>query len=219
MFLAYDLLEVNGNDQRAQPLAWRRNRLEQLLPEPDANLFIVPTVAADSWQDLARSRDDSRRRRVEGLMLKQRSSRYGVGRTRGPWWKWKIDPYTVDAILLYAQPGSGRRSNLLTDYTFAVWNDGELATFCKAYSGLNNNEIRELDRWIRRNTTERFGPVRSVVPTHVFEIAFEGIALSKRHKAGVAVRFPRINRWRTDLSIKDADTLDSVKALLHVQGS
>lgn len=215
VFLAYDLLEADGSDQRSQPLAWRRNQLERLLTTHGSDhLFSVPTVTAIDWPALAAERSESRSRGVEGLMLKRRSSPYQVGRVRGDWWKWKIDPYTVDAVLVYAQPGSGRRSNLLTDYTFAVWHDGELATFCKAYSGLDNGEIRELDKWIRRNTTERFGPVRAVVPTHVFEIAFEGIALSKRHKAGVAVRFPRISRWRTDLSIQNADSLETVRALL-----
>ena len=156
-------------------------------------------------------------RGVEGFILKHLDSPYRVGRKRGDWWKWKVEPHTIDAVLLYAQPGSGRRSNLLTDYTFAVWDGDNLVPVCKAYSGLTNEEITAVDRWIRRHTKERFGPVRSVEPTHVFEIAFEGIQASSRHKSGVAFRFPRIARWRTDLSIADAETLEEVKQLLQTQ--
>ena len=147
-------------------------------------------------------------------MLKRCDSVYGVGRRRGDWWKWKIDPLTVDAVLIYAQRGHGRRAGLYTDYTFAVRQDDELVPFAKAYSGLSDAEIREVDRFIQRNTRERFGPVRSVRPELVFEIAFEGIRASKRHKSGVAVRFPRMLRWRRDKQIVDADTLDTLKALL-----
>jgi DNA ligase-1 len=147
-------------------------------------------------------------------MLKRRLSTYGVGRKRGDWWKWKIDPYTVDAVLIYAQRGSGRRASLYTDYTFAVWHEGELVSFAKAYSGLDDAEIRQVDAFVRRNTLERFGPVRRVKPELVFELAFENIQRSSRHKSGIAVRFPRIARWRKDKSIDDADSLDSVKALL-----
>lgn len=148
-------------------------------------------------------------------MLKGQHSVYGTGRRRGLWWKWKVDPYTVDAVMIYAQAGHGRRANLYTDYTFAVWHEDELIPIAKAYSGLDNQEINELDKWIRKNTLERFGPVRSVTPTHVFELAFEGINASTRHKSGIAARFPRIVRWRRDLSIKDADTLLSVQQLAH----
>ena len=146
-------------------------------------------------------------------MLKRRSSPYQVGRRRGDWWKWKIEPYTLDAVLLYAQPGHGRRSNLYTDYTFGVWDGERLVSVASAYSGLTDPEILSLDRWIRANTVERFGPVRSLKPLHVFELAFEGINASPRHKSGVAVRFPRILRWRTDLAIRDADTLDDLRKL------
>lgn len=171
-------------------------------------------MTAASWSELAAVRSESRARGVEGLMLKRRSSLYGVGRRRGDWWKWKIDPYTIDAVLIYAQPGSGRRASLLTDYTFGVWHDGELVPIAKAYSGLSNGEIAELDKWIRRHTRERFGPVRHVEPVHVFELGFEGIAASSRHRSGVAVRFPRMLRWRTDKQAEEADTLDRVRRIL-----
>jgi len=147
-------------------------------------------------------------------MIKRRTSAYGVGRKRADWWKWKIDPFTVDAVLIYAQPGSGRRASLLTDYTFGVWNDGELVPFAKAYSGLSNEEIAEVDRWIRRHTRERFGPVRHVEPVQVFELGFEAIARSSRHRSGIAVRFPRMLRWRKDKPAAEADTLENVKRLL-----
>ena len=148
------------------------------------------------------------------MMIKRLDSQYGVGRKRGDWWKWKIDPFSVDAVLIYAQPGSGRRASLLTDYTFGVWHEGELVPFAKAYSGLSNEEIDELDRWIRRHTRERFGPVRHVEPVHVFELGFEGIARSTRHRSGIAVRFPRMLRWRKDKPAAEADTLETVKKLL-----
>jgi DNA ligase-1 len=173
-----------------------------------------PLVRSASWRDLAALRGESRSRGVEGLMLKRLTSAYGVGRKRGDWWKWKIDPFTIDAVLIYAQPGSGRRASLLTDYTFGVWHRGELVPIAKAYSGLSNEEIAEMDRWIRRHTRERFGPVRHVEPVHVFELGFEGIARSTRHRSGIAVRFPRMLRWRTDKKAEDADTLESVQKLL-----
>jgi DNA ligase-1 len=173
-----------------------------------------PLVAAASWDELAKLRAESRGRGVEGFMLKRRTSPYGVGRKRGDWWKWKIDPFTVDAVLIYAQPGSGRRASLLTDYTFGVWHEGELVPIAKAYSGLSNDEIDEMDRWIRRHTRERFGPVRHVEPVHVFELGFEAIARSTRHRSGIAVRFPRMLRWRKDKKPEDADTLEAVQKLL-----
>jgi DNA ligase-1 len=173
-----------------------------------------PIVSAASWEELATLRSESRGRRVEGLMLKRLTSAYGVGRKRGDWWKWKIDPFTIDAVLIYAQPGSGRRASLLTDYTFGVWDQGELVPIAKAYSGLSNDEIDEMDRWIRRNTRERFGPVRHVEPVHVFELGFEAIAESSRHRSGIAVRFPRMLRWRKDKKAEEADTLDAVRRLL-----
>ena len=151
---------------------------------------------------------------AEGLMLKRRDGVYGVGRRKGGWWKWKVQPHTVDAVMIYAQPGHGRRASLHTDYTFAVWKEGVLVPFAKAYSGLTDPEIRELDAWIRRNTVEKFGPVRHVKPEHVFELGFEGIQASPRHKSGVAVRFPRILRWRTDKKPEDADTIETLNALL-----
>jgi DNA ligase-1 len=163
-------------------------------------------------------REESRARGVEGLMLKRWDSAYGHGRRRGFWWKWKIDPLTVDAVLVYAQVGSGRRSNLFTDYGFGVWRDGELVPIAKAYSGLDDREIAELDRWIRSHTKDRFGPVRMVEPRHVFELAFEGINRSTRHKAGVALRFPRIARWRRDKRPEDADRIEQVQALLSAPG-
>ena len=147
-------------------------------------------------------------------MMKRRASPYGVGRKRGDWWKWKIDPYTIDAVLIYAQPGSGKRASLLTDYTFGLWDHGELVPVAKAYSGLSNAEIDEMDKWIRRHTVERFGPVRHVEPVHVFELGFEAIAKSTRHKSGVAVRFPRMLRWRKDKQAAEADTLDTLRAMI-----
>jgi DNA ligase-1 len=178
-------------------------------------LRLSPVVVAASWTELAALRADSRSRGVEGFMLKRRTSVYGVGRKRGDWWKWKIDPYTIDAVLIYAQPGSGRRASLLTDYTFGVWHEGELVPIAKAYSGLSNEEIAEMDRWIRRHTRERFGPVRHVEPVHVFELGFEAIARSTRHRSGIAVRFPRMLRWRTDKKPEEADTLENVQKLLN----
>ncbi|HSN72462.1 MAG TPA: ATP-dependent DNA ligase [Steroidobacteraceae bacterium] len=213
-FLAYDLLEHAGTDLRELPLDRRRSLLVASLQTTAPCIAASPEVVASSWAQLDELRAESRQRSVEGLMLKQRDSRYGVGRQRGAWWKWKIDPYTVDAVLLYAYPGHGRRSNLYTDYTFAVWNAGELVPVAKAYSGLELTEIERLDRWIRRHTIERFGPVRSVAPELVFELAFEGIARSTRHKSGVALRFPRILRWRHEKTAEAADTLESLVRLI-----
>ncbi len=214
VFLAYDLLEHRGEDIRHRPMDERRAALLEALPDGAAALRLSPVLDAGDWSGYAALRAESRERRVEGLMLKALDSPYGTGRRRGLWWKWKVEPHTVDAVMIYAQPGHGRRANLYTDYTFAVWREDDLVPIAKAYSGLDNDEIRELDRWIRRNTVERFGPVRSVRPEHVFEIAFEGINASSRHKSGVALRFPRIARWRRDLAIRDADDIESVKALV-----
>ena len=171
-------------------------------------------VAAADWPTLETARAGARARHVEGLMLKRRDSAYGTGRQRGAWWKWKVDPLRVDAVLVYAQAGSGRRANLFTDYTFAVWQGDALVPIAKAYSGLSDPEILALDRWIRRHTVERFGPVRQVAPEQVFELAFEGINRSSRHKSGIALRFPRIARWRTDKPAQEADRLEDVHALL-----
>jgi DNA ligase-1 len=221
VLVAYDLLELDGVDVRALPQHERRALLEKQVAEASQpQLRLSPVVLAASWDELADLRSGSRERSVEGMMLKARGAQYGVGRTKdvGTWWKWKIDPYSVDAVLIYAQSGHGRRASLYTDYTFAVWDgDGEerrLVPFAKAYSGLTDAEIAQVDAAIRRTTVEKFGPVRSVRPTMVFEIGFEGIALSSRHKAGIAVRFPRILRRREDKPVEDADTLESLKGLL-----
>jgi DNA ligase-1 len=213
VFMTYDLLEQDGTDIRTLPLSERRERLIDLLPS--GVLRPSPVVVGSSWDALAEIRGESRGRGVEGLMLKRASSVYGVGRKRGDWWKWKIEPYTIDAVLIYAQPGSGKRASLLTDYTFGVWDNGELVPVAKAYSGLSNEEIGEMDRWIRRHTVERFGPVRHVEPVHVFELGFEGIARSSRHRSGIAVRFPRMLRWRKDKRAEEADTLENVRRLLE----
>jgi DNA ligase 1 len=213
-FLAYDLLEEAAADVRALPLRERRRRLESLLaPAPDI-LQLSPLVPARTWESLAEIRAQSRARGVEGLMLKALDSAYGTGRERGAWWKWKIEPYTFDAVMLYAHPGHGRRSNLYTDYTFGVWRGAELVPIAKAYSGLSNEEIAELDRWIRSHTLEKFGPNRAVEQSQVFELAYEGIAASSRHKSGIALRFPRIVRRRPDKPAREADTLADLERVL-----
>lgn len=215
VLLTYDLLEWEGEDWRDRPLAERRARLERLLETLQSPHFpISPVVTAAAWEELASARAVSRDRSVEGLMLKRRTSAYQVGRRRGDWWKWKIEPYTVDAVLIYAQRGSGRRASLYTDYTFALWEDGALVPFAKAYSGLTDAEIRQVDAFVRRHTVERFGPVRSVTPELVFELGFENIQHSTRHKSGVAVRFPRILRWRHDKQAEEADQLATLKGML-----
>ena len=223
-FIAYDLLEQGGVDLRPQPLEERRRRLEQLralwlseAPEALVPRWRLPQPEPLShWDQLEPLRQGAREQRAEGLMLKQRNSPYLVGRKRGHWWKHKLEPLRLDAVLLYAQAGSGRRANLYTDYSFGLWNgEGALVTFAKAYSGLDDGEIRELDRWIRAHTTERFGPVRAVEPLQVFELAFEGLQRSNRHKCGIAVRFPRISRWRRDKPAAEADSLASALALLE----
>jgi len=212
--LAYDLLEAQGEDLRALPLEERRARLAAVLRTlDDPRVLLSPSVQAADWAQAARLRDEARTRGVEGLMLKRRTSPYRAGRRRGDWWKWKIDPLTIDAVLLYAQSGHGRRSTLFTDYTFGLWDGDTLVPVAKAYSGLDDREILELDRWIRANTLERFGPVRAVRAEHVFELGFEAVNRSGRHKSGVAVRFPRILRWRRDKPAAEADRLDTLKAL------
>jgi DNA ligase-1 len=212
VFVAYDMLERDGVDIRTAPMSERRDALLQLTT--GAVLRASEEVAAQDWDELATLRLESRERGVEGFILKRRDSEYGVGRRKGAWWKWKIDPLTVDAVLIYAQPGNGRRASLLTDYTFGVWDQGTLVPVAKAYSGLSNAEIEELDKWIRRHTRERHGPVRAVDPVQVFELGFEAIAPSTRHKSGIAVRFPRMLRWRKDKPASEADTLDSLKKLI-----
>jgi DNA ligase-1 len=217
-FLAYDLLECDGEDWRTRPLRERRAALEPLLANAPAALGISQPLGAASWEALAAERLKARALGVEGLMLKAWSSPYGAGRQRGAWWKWKIDPLVFDAVMIYAAAGHGRRSNLYTDYTFGVWQGETLVPVAKAYSGLDDAEIRELDRWIRAHTREKFGPVRSVEPVQVFELAYEGIAASPRHKSGIAVRFPRIVRWRRDKPAAEADTLVDLQQVLAGHG-
>ena len=213
VLLAFDLLEHGGSDVREKPLEWRRAQLEALAP-PAAPLVLSPVVRAGSWEELKRLRQESRQRKVEGFMLKRIGSPYGVGRRRGDWWKWKIEPFSVDCVLFYAQPGLGRRASLFTDYTFGVWDQGELVPFAKAYSGLSDEEIRRVDAFVRRHTIEKFGPVHRVQPELVFELAFEAIQRSPRHRSGIAVRFPRMARWRHDKKPEEADSLDTIRALL-----
>ncbi|SDC91025.1 DNA ligase-1 [Variovorax sp. CF079] len=223
VLLAYDLLEWEGRDLRALPQAERRVLLDDLLAAAQhPSLVASPMLHGESWQDLARQREAARSMGVEGMMLKQREAHYGVGRTKdvGLWWKWKIDPLSVDAVLVYAQRGHGRRASLYSDYTFAVWDgppeapERRLVPFAKAYSGLTDAEMARVDAVIKKTTIESFGPVRSVEPTLVFELGFEGIARSTRHKSGIAVRFPRMLRWREDKPVEEADTLQTLAALL-----
>jgi DNA ligase-1 len=219
---AYDLLEWQGEDIRTKPYSERRELLENLLagiPPETIPMQVSERLTFDSWEAVTEERLRSRELRSEGLMLKRHPSAYQVGRKKGDWWKWKIEPLTIDAVLTYAMRGHGRRSNLFTDYTFALWQENEagereLVTFAKAYSGLTDAEFRKVDDWIKKHTLERFGPVRSVVPELVFEIGFEGIALSKRHKSGIATRFPRILRWRHDKPIDEANTIEDLKNLI-----
>jgi DNA ligase-1 len=220
VLLGYDLLEHQGRDLRAAPLAERRNTLDQLLADlpPDAGLRASPLIPFTDWTELAETRATARDHRAEGLMLKRRDAPYLAGRKKGDWWKWKLDPLTVDAVMIYAQSGSGRRANLFTDFTFAVWKGNELIPFTKAYSGLTDAEFEEITAWVRRNTTQRFGPVRQVTPEHVFEIAFEGIQPSPRHKSGISLRFPRMARWRRDKSVSDANTLSDLQEMLAIYG-
>jgi len=216
---AYDILEFQGKDLRKKPFAERREILDQLYADfkDDVAVFHLSEIMEFSaWEEMTKEREKAREIKSEGLMIKRKDSTYGVGRKKGDWWKWKSDPFSIDAVLTYAMRGHGRRSNLFTDYTFGLWDNDrqELVTFAKAYSGLTDKEFRSLDAWIKKHTLERFGPVRSVEPFHVFEIAFEGIAESKRHKSGVATRFPRMLRWRKDKKIEDANTIEDLKALI-----
>jgi len=220
VFMAYDLLELEGEDLRGQPLDQRRQQLEEimtpLLSDPDSESFrLSDPVHADSWEQAAQSRGQSRERGTEGLMIKRRSSAYGTGRSKGDWWKWKVDPLTCDCVMTAAQLGHGERASLFTDYTFSVWDGGELVTITKAYSGLTDEQIRQVDKWVRAHTTGKAGPVRFVKPELVFEIAFEGIAASPRHKSGLALRFPRMHRWRQDKPAEEADTRDTMRELLQ----
>lgn len=217
---AYDLLEWQGQDIRTEPFSKRRALLEALIVDlpGDAPVRCSPLVPFQTWDALSKARDASRDHNAEGLMLKRADSPYLSGRKKGDWWKWKVDPLTIDAVMIYAQAGHGRRANLFTDFTFAVWNGTDLVPFTKAYSGLTDAEFRKITAWVRKNTLQRFGPVRQVTPEHVFEIAFEGIQESPRHKSGVALRFPRMSRWRQDKPLQEANTLDDLKEMLQTYG-
>ena len=233
LFMAYDLLEQGGADIRTHALGVRRQALEGMLALVRSDrIRLDAIVRGEDWTALAALRAGSRERGVEGLMLKRLESAYGTGRRAGDWWKWKICPLTIDCVLTYAQTGRGRRANLLTDYTFAVWDERHtvgaatesatespagpaLVTLAKAYSGLSDQEIAEVDRWIRAHTIDRFGPVRRVTPELVCEIAFDSAQRSTRHKAGGALRFPRIARWRRDKQAKEADTLDTARGFVR----
>ena len=213
---AYDLLELEGNDLREKPISGRRAMLEELLlNEQPENIKISQQINFENWNELNKVRENSREINSEGLMLKQKNSHYHSGRKKGDWWKWKIDPLTIDAVLIYAQKGSGRRSAYYTDYTFAVKNEDKLVTIAKAYSGLTDKEIMEVSKFVNKNAIEKFGPVRTVKPELVFEIAFEGIGFSNRHKSGVALRFPRIVRWRKDKKVDEIDDLEEIKKLIQ----
>ena len=217
VIMLYDLLEWEGKDLRALPLAERQDLLAKLYNQVKADnvpLLLSEVLHFSSWEEVALEREKTAEKRSEGLMLKHRDSPYAVGRKKGTWWKWKSDPKTIDAVLTYAMRGHGRRTNLYTDYTFGLWQEDTLVTFAKAYSGLTDAEIKKVDHFVKQNTLDRFGPVRQVKPELVFEIAFEGIAASPRHKSGVAVRFPRILRWRHDKKIADANSLEDLKQLL-----
>jgi DNA ligase-1 len=220
VLLCYDLLEAEGRDLRPLPLVERRAALEAVLAAMPAGARFPasPLAPSATWDDVRAAHAASRERAAEGLMLKRADSPYRVGRRRGDWWKWKVEPFSVDAVLIYAQRGHGRRASLYTDYTFGVWSGGELVPFAKAYSGLTDEEIRRVDAFVRRNTLQRFGPVRTVKPELVFELAFEGIQRSPRHRSGVAVRFPRMARWRTDKRPEDADSLDTILHMLDERG-
>ncbi|MEM8979587.1 MAG: ATP-dependent DNA ligase [Pseudomonadota bacterium] len=217
---AYDLLELGGVDQRPEPLRTRRRRLARLVAycPPSAPLRLSETIDVSTWQELTERREKARELGAEGLMLKRLGSPYLAGRKKGDWWKWKVDPLVIDAVMIYAQSGHGRRATLFTDFTFAVWDGDDLVPFAKAYSGLTDAEFERITAWVRKNTLQRFGPVRQVTPHHVFEIAFEGIQESPRHKSGVALRFPRISRWRHDKPLNEANTLEDLQEILALYG-
>jgi DNA ligase-1 len=221
VMVCYDLIENNGVDVRHLSMQERRNILEEILVNAKAKyealpMIISPTIICDSWAQVAEERLIAREHNCEGLMLKRKTSEYKTGRKRGDWWKWKVDPLSIDGVMIYAQRGHGRRANLYTDFTFAVWDGDELVPFAKAYSGLTDKELIEVDTWVKKNTKEKFGPVRSVTPELVFEIGFEGINPSPRHKSGVALRFPRILRWRKDKGVRDANTKEDLQEILKV---
>ncbi len=214
--ICYDILEYNGEDIRSKSLQKRRTLLEEVITNANTELLkLSPILVTDSWDKVDDLRTKSKQLGCEGLMLKHKDSIYETGRRRGKWWKWKVDPYTVDAVLIYAQSGHGRRANLYTDYTFAIWDKEQLVPFTKAYSGLTDKELLEVDHWIKKNTIDKFGPVRSVKAELVFEIAFEGINASPRHKSGIALRFPRILRWRKDKNKNEINTKEDLLRLLN----
>ncbi|NJN05751.1 MAG: ATP-dependent DNA ligase, partial [Rhodobacteraceae bacterium] len=209
-----------GEDLRPKPFTTRRALLEKACAKlpADAPVRLSPLLDFATWDNLAEHRNLARAAQAEGVMLKRADSAYGVGRKKGDWWKWKLDPLTIDAVMIYAQAGHGRRANLFTDFTFAVWSGNELVPFTKAYSGLTDAEFREITAWVRKHTLQRFGPVRQVTPEHVFEIAFEGIQASPRHKSGVALRFPRMLRWRRDKPLSEANTIEDLRDMLATYG-
>ena len=223
IFMAYDILEINGNDIRSKILSERRNILEEkfsnsILEDQVNNsrkIKITKLIKINNWEELDEVKNSARNIKTEGLVIKNKNSKYLPGRKKGNWWKYKVDPMQLDGVLIYAKPGSGKRADLYTDYSFAIWEENKLVKFANAYSGLNNEEIKELDKWIRKNTLEKYGPVRSVKPELVFEISFDNIQISKRHKSGIALRFPRITRWRKDKNIKDADSLENAKRMIR----
>lgn len=218
-FFAYDLLEYNGEDFRETPITVRRSNLEEIVKQiNNPVLQLSPVIDFTDWNELEKLRASSREINSEGIMLKRKNSIYQVGRKRGDWYKWKIDALTIDCVMVYAQKGSGRRSNLYTDYTFAVKDGDKLVTFTKAYSGLTDKEFAQVDNFVKRHSIEKFGPVRTVKPELVFEIAFEGIAASNRHKSGVALRFPRISRWRKDKKVDEINTIEDLKGMLKMYG-
>ena len=216
-FIAYDIMEYDGRDIRTEQQQKRRELLEEIvdLAGIPAVLKLSPLLDFEDWETLKNLHLRAREFSAEGFMMKHKQAQYLTGRKKGNWWKWKTDPLSIDAVLVYAQKGSGRRAELYTDYTFAVWDGDKLVPFAKAYSGLTDKEIGKVDYFVKRNTLEKFGPVRTVKPELVFEIGFEGINASKRHKSGIAVRFPRILRWRTDKSLEEADTLENLRAILN----
>ncbi|CAH1001415.1 DNA ligase [Neolewinella maritima] len=221
VLMCYDILEYEGRDVRKLPMSGRRELLERVIEENDTQevLQLSPVFHFTHWDELAAERETAREKYSEGIMLKRRDSEYKQGRKKGDWWKWKVDPLTIDAVMMYAQRGHGRRANLYTDFTFGVWDGDVLVPFTKAYSGLTDKEFNQITSWVRRNTVEKFGPVRSVKPQQVFEIGFEGIRKSTRHKSGVALRFPRMLRWRQDKPMDEANTKADLEAMLEVYGS
>jgi len=223
-FIAYDILEINGNDIRSKTLSERRNILEEkflnskseIKTNISKKIKITKLLQLNNWGEVEEAKDSARNINTEGLVIKNKNSKYLPGRKKGNWWKYKIDPMQLDGVLIYARPGSGKRADLYTDYSFAIWENNKLVKFTNAYSGLNNQEIIELDKWIRKNTLERYGPVRSVKPELVFEISFDKIQISKRHKSGIALRFPRITKWRKDKNIMDADNLENAMRMIRI---